>query len=296
MHQYLRSIGFSCFEGKEEEVEKLLKKMEKEFSPYARRFAERDGMVHAEIRGNVNYYMGICLSGYLNSKGKFVRQAYYPFFLPDETVKSEEAGIGMMDVSVDGSTYYTLIEGLKTGISLTAHMDNPFEYAFRSSDEFDPRTKVVLAGFSQNGYVLLPARDEADMKDCREGYNYDVTAMMEPFCEDVCDAEKVQAAALESLSKLASIDRRLGSEDIYSIVSTLCMPEVYESQIYFIIGIIEEVSLTVNEDTNEGIFKLKLFVNGVTMYVMINEEDLIGEPIVGRRFKGPIWLTSHVIF
>ena len=36
-------------------------------------------------------------------------------------------------------------------------------------------------------------------------------------------------------------------------------------------------------------------VNDMNMDVCINEQDLVGEPAEGRRFKGSIWLQGAVL-
>ena len=36
--------------------------------------------------------------------------------------------------------------------------------------------------------------------------------------------------------------------------------------------------------------------NGFDFYIGINDNDLLGEPLVGRRFKGEIWLQGTVEF
>ena len=36
--------------------------------------------------------------------------------------------------------------------------------------------------------------------------------------------------------------------------------------------------------------------NGFDFHIAINDEDLLGEPLPGRRFKGEIWLQGMVEF
>ena len=46
--------------------------------------------------------------------------------------------------------------------------------------------------------------------------------------------------------------------------------------------------------TNEKIYCIKLSCNDIIFSVCINENDLIGEPMVGRRFKGNIWMQGSI--
>ena len=57
-----------------------------------------------------------------------------------------------------------------------------------------------------------------------------------------------------------------------------------------------DVEKTVNKYTKETIYQLRLECNDMNLDVCINKEDLLGEPEVGRRFKGTIWLQGHINF
>ena len=39
---------------------------------------------------------------------------------------------------------------------------------------------------------------------------------------------------------------------------------------------------------------MKIECNDIVFCVTINKDDLLGEPIVGRRFKGSIWMQGTV--
>ncbi len=294
MHQFLQSIGYSARMFNNEAIDKLLKKKEKQFMKEARRYASYDGTMLLEIRNYVNEDMGICQTGYLNGLGRFVRLTYYPFFCP----KTEPIeGITSSYITKDGVTYYIISTTLIPGMRLSIHSDNPYEHTMRTGNNlFEQKTKMIVTGLSDDGVILLPVRDEKMMEKNWSGYNYDVAALVEPDENMVLNVENIQQATMESLAKLAEIDKRLDDEDLYSIVSTLCMPHVYESEMYFIIGIIEEVKTVENNDTGETVYELKILVNDATFYVAVNEDNLAGEPAVGCRFKGCVWLTAHICF
>ena len=48
--------------------------------------------------------------------------------------------------------------------------------------------------------------------------------------------------------------------------------------------------------TGEEIYNLTLDCNDMNVHVAINQKDLLGEPLPGRRFKGQIWLQGTVKF
>ena len=48
--------------------------------------------------------------------------------------------------------------------------------------------------------------------------------------------------------------------------------------------------------TKEKIYVLTVECNNLEFDVCINEEDLIGEPEIGRRLKASIWLQGRLNF
>lgn len=90
--------------------------------------------------------------------------------------------------------------------------------------------------------------------------------------------------------------KRIMTEDLYSIVDSTFIPYGSESDNYMIIGTILNWSLTTNPYTNEDVFQLLINCNDVVMNISINRKDLEGEPMIGRRFKGVIWMQGHADF
>lgn len=88
----------------------------------------------------------------------------------------------------------------------------------------------------------------------------------------------------------------MAREDIYSIVETCFMPSGIECDQYAIIGNILSVDRRTNRITGEEILLLGLECNDLNFMIAVNSMDLIGEPAVGRRFKGQIWMQGNVAF
>ena len=65
---------------------------------------------------------------------------------------------------------------------------------------------------------------------------------------------------------------------------------------YAILGIIKKFEQITNEFSEEIVYNLTILCNDITLNVAINSLDLEGEPEVGRRFKGIIWLQGWVYF
>ena len=84
----------------------------------------------------------------------------------------------------------------------------------------------------------------------------------------------------------------LQCEDLYTVVESTFMPYGVECDQYSIIGEITEVEIVTNQWTGEMVYSLTVNCNGLNFQVCINEQDLMGLPAPGRRFKGSIWMQG----
>ena len=85
-------------------------------------------------------------------------------------------------------------------------------------------------------------------------------------------------------------------EDVLSIVDSYFMPYGMECDQYQILGTILFFTKVSNNMTKESLYQMTIECNGLTFDICINEKDLLGEPDVGRRFKGNIWLQGNINF
>ena len=93
-----------------------------------------------------------------------------------------------------------------------------------------------------------------------------------------------------------AISKKIQKEDVFSIVDTSFMPYGVECDQYSILAEILECHLMKNKVTQEEVYIMSLNCNDMIFDLCINKEDLYGEPAVGRRFKGVIWMQGHINF
>jgi hypothetical protein len=74
------------------------------------------------------------------------------------------------------------------------------------------------------------------------------------------------------------------------------MPYGVECDQYSILGEINEVYIDNNRITGEEIVFLTVECNELIFEIAINRADLYGEPAVGRRFKGVVWLQGRIAY
>ena len=56
------------------------------------------------------------------------------------------------------------------------------------------------------------------------------------------------------------------------------------------------MELVQNTLTEESIYILSLECNDLILDICINKNDLYGEPLPGRRFRGSVWIQGTVDF
>ena len=93
----------------------------------------------------------------------------------------------------------------------------------------------------------------------------------------------------------AKISREIYNSDVYTMVDTFFMPQGVESDHYTVMGTILNFEERENEITHEKLVLMDLETCDITMKVQVNSRLLMGEPAVGRRFKGDILLQGTVI-
>ena len=80
------------------------------------------------------------------------------------------------------------------------------------------------------------------------------------------------------------------------MVDSFFMPYGIECDQYSIMGEIMDCSSFRNTYTGEEVFQITIDCNDMQFDVCINTNDLLGEPAIGRRFKGVIWLQGELHF
>ncbi len=101
---------------------------------------------------------------------------------------------------------------------------------------------------------------------------------------------------MEDMDTYSMISERIVTDDVFTIVDSYFMPHGIECDQYSIMGEILEYVTFKNILTGEELCQMTIECNDIQFDVCINKADLLGEPEVGRRFKGLIWLQGQLHF
>lgn len=290
MHKYLRSVGFGGYQ-KRKEIRKLLDELAKTADQKKRIQVDEDTSL-CELRTEVAPDMGIVLVGEMDEQGNFVREYYYPYLTGKDTSSSADCSVQRQ---TEKETYAGLLDENRVGISLIFYVDNSFEYHGRVLDHAPRKVESVnLTGFSNDGKILLPMKKSQKQIEKAKVAARDRNDLVEAAKNG--DEDAIETLTIEDIDTYSQISRRVLKEDIYSIVDSTFMPSGVECDQYSVVGDIFHVEEKRNRITGELVYDLTVDCNDLVFHVGIAEKDLMGEPKVGRRFKGQIWMQGRVNF
>lgn len=290
MHSFLRSIGFSNIRDRKD-IDNLLKDV-------CLNCDVRNAVRLDQRQAFVEYWKefapgcGLVVCGEMDENG-FHQDYYFPYFETD-TISSCE------DLSVEKhggeDSFAGVCEDNRLGTSLIFYVQNAVDYMQEYLVKWTAGRKqsVSLSGLASDGMILLPVYKDADQVLSDRQASITRSQMINAAKNG--DQDAIESLTLEEMDTYSMISRRIQTEDVFTIVDTLFMPFGMECDHYLIMGEILSYQRVRNIRTKEYLYQMKLLCNDVEMDVCINESDLMGDPEVGRRFKGNIWLQGNIHF
>lgn len=289
MHQYLPAIGFSKL--KKKELENLIQEITVR-PDYQESAIDFEGNQFVELRYMVADNVGLVLRGIYNEDDEFILDYYYPTYF-GESISSKN------DVEVikqsDKDNYLVMCDEIRLGVNLIFQLQNMGEFlrnnimTGKSADR-----DIRLAALSLDAKIILPLYDNEKSRIKEKMNNKKRIDLVEQAREG--NEEALESLTMDEIDLYQRISRRVTREDILSVVTSYFMPYGIENDKYEILGDILDVKLLVNHLTMEELYVMIIESNDVVFEVCINKDNLFGEPAVGRRFKGTIWLQGTVDF
>lgn len=291
MHSYLRPIGFSRYINKVRVNEIIKRVMEK--PDYRNELMVTTEETIFEFRKEFAEDMGIVVHGIVNEKQDYEIEYYFPYYNGKNVHVMEDISI---EKNVAVSSYFGACEDVRLGVSLIFYLQNSMDYLEKilGGTGLSRYLPITLSAFALNGKVILP------VKKTREDIQRNKSELKNRN-KLIAAAKRGDESAMETLT-VADLDTytrisgRIMKEDVFSIVDSSFMPYGVSCDRYSIIGTIVEISDTINVITEEEIYKMTIDCNGITFDLAINKADIVGEPAIGRRFKGIIWMQGVIGF
>ncbi len=294
MHSYLRAIGYSGIQNRTEE-EALISKIVANASGL-RLTMLNEKTAFVENSKDCTDFIGVTVRGELDmdlevQSEKFHAEHYFPYLVGSSISLQEHIYISK---KVDTDAYHGMCEDSRVGVSLIFYLQNAVDYLKRDPYAGMDNLSVSLSALSLGGHILLPV---AEKKLERELIQRSGTKRAQLLAEaKKGNQEAMENLTMEEFDLYAMVAERVKKEDVYSIVDTTFIPYGTESDVYTVLARIEDYRYVTNQDTGEELCLMQLCCNNIQFDLCINREDLWGEPDVGRRFRGTIWLQGRVDF
>ncbi len=237
--------------------------------------------------------MGVSVCGSFTGDDRFRIEYYFPFFRGTHVSTTEPVDI---ERHAGGEAFFGICDELKMGIPLIFYINNVGD-VFRDNrfggEQYAPGN-TVLSGLAYRGKILLPIEHNEETAAIRQKSSEKRMNLMQQAREG--NRTAMENLTLSDMDLYASISRRVVKEDVLSIVESSIIPYGVESDQYTVIGEIEDVYMVRNQISGEKVWVMTLCCNDLEFDICINESDLLGEPEIGRRFKGRIWMQGYVTF
>lgn len=292
MHRYLRAVGFSKFKNRSQ-VNDLLAYIIRNADEKKYTSIDDTDVMFAEYSKEFAQNVGLVVRGEYNEDNQFIFDYYFPYIRGIQISSYEDISI---ERHAEKESYAGVCDDIKVGVTLIFYLQNIISYLkIKNAGRLPVRgTSLVLSGLSVEGRILLPIKkDEQDLKKIKQNK---VNRSRLLTAAKHGDEQAMESLTLEDLDTYSSISRKILTQDVYTLVDTYFMPYGVECDQYSILGEIVDYEYVTNRMTKEKLCQMTVNCNDLIFDVCINTADLVGEPEIGRRFKGVIWMQGMINF
>lgn len=291
MHKFLRAVGFSNLNDRKE-LTKLITDTIQEARK--RSYVTKDeNMILAEFARDYADGIGLAVCGEFDEEDKFVYEYYYPYLVPTGISTEEDINVERHAAQY---SYAGVCNEPRLGVTLIFYLQNMIPYVkYENEDHFPIRgTTLSLSSLSNKGQIMMPiAKTEEEKEVAKKKTNYRNKLINNARRGD---ETAIESLTLDDMDLYTTLSKKIRKQDVYSLVDTYFMPYGVECDQYSVLGEIVEARKVENFLTKETVHIMKVNCNDLEFDVCINEKDLLGEPAVGRRFKGNIWMQGYINF
>lgn len=289
MHQYLRAVGFSNIENKKQ-VRDLMNDVI--INPNRKEFIEtgRDSIL-VEYSKNYCPTCGITLRGEYDDTNNLTLDFYYPFVQGDEVSTTESVSI---ERHADKESFAGLCEDYRMGATLIYYIQNGMSVMKHLPDNEKEHANVstYLSALSLGGTIMLPIKKDKKQIELLQKASADRSKRISAAKHG--DEEAIEQLTLEDIDIYSAVSKRILKDDVFSLVDSYFIPNGVECDHYSMLAEIVDFRLEKNSLSSEQVYVFNVNCNGIPITVCINEKDLLGEPMIGRRFRGNVWLQGEI--
>ena len=290
MHSYLKAVGFSKVT-KRSEMQEIIRDVIETYDEKLAVENHPDG-VFVEYSKNYGCDCGITVCGQYDEKNEFHVEYSFPFFRGTGITTQEKV---VVERHAEKVSFAGACDDLRIGVTLIFYLQNPAEYMLEKyKGTHLGNQPLTLTGLAREGSILFPVQKDKEAvkveRELTKNRNNLIAAARNG------DEEAMESLTMEDMDTYSMISERIVTDDVFTIVDSYFMPYGIECDQYNIMGEILDIMSFKNILTGEDIYQMTVESNDMQFDICINKNDLLGEPKVGRRFKGLIWLQGQLHF
>ncbi len=294
MNCMLQAVGFSKVEGVEAEnrlKDELIYGLSMKRTKTAKINENRTAVeIMCEIAPNT----GVVYRGEYDKMGIFLEDCFFPTHISEKVSLNEPI---IISKRMDSNAYTAMAYDYVHKIPVVFYLQNEVDmYLNAEPNGKEEVCEIYLSALADEGKILLPIEQtKVEVANVEPEQDIDIkeTRTEDEKAEDMVE-KQIRQLTEKEMNEFISMNSRIKEEDLYSIVETTFMPCGTEVDTYTIIGKIKSVESQENFRTKEEMYIMSVECNDLIMDVCINKNKLMGEPEVGRRFKGNVWLQGQV--
>lgn len=290
MHSYLRTVGFSKVKSRKE-MQEIIQDV---INTYDEKIAVEnhpDG-VFVQYSKNYGCDCGITVCGQYDEDNEFHVEYSFPFFRGTGITSQESV---VVERHAEKESYAGACDDMRLGVTLIFYLQNPAEYMLEKyKGNVREGQPLTITGLAREGKILFPVQKDKEAvkveRELTKNRNNLIAAARNG------DEEAMEDLTMEDMDMYSMISERIVTDDVLTIVDTCFMPHGIECDQYSVMGEVVDFVNFKNILTGEKLCQMTIECNDIQFDVCINCADLLGEPAVGRRFKGLIWLQGQLHF
>ena len=289
MHKYLKAVGFSKIT-KRNEINEIIRDVVRHYDEKTAVENHPEG-VFVEFSKNYGCDCGITVCGQYDEDHRFHAEYYFPFFRGTGISTQENV---IVERHAAKESFAGACDDLRIGVTLIFYLQNAAEYMLEDyKGNGEPGNHpLTLSGLASEGKILFPVQKDKDSVKVEKEMSQNRTNLIAAARDG--DEEAMESLTMEDMDTYSMISQRIVTDDVFTIVDSYFMPYGIECDQYNVMGDILDCMTFKNIMTGEEICQMTIESNDMVFDVCINRNDLLGEPQVGRRFKGIIWLQGQL--
>ena len=289
MHKFLRAVGFSKIKDRKELTALITSSIQ---NAQKRSYVtNNENVILAEFARDFADRIGVAVCGEFDDEDKFIYEYYYPYLIPSAVSTEEDINIERHAATY---SYAGVCNEPRLGVTLIFYLQNMVPYIkYENENKFPIKgTTLSLSALSIKGQIMMPiAKTEEEKEVAKKKLNYRNKLINNARRGD---ETAIESLTLDDMDLYTTLSKKIRKQDIYSLVDTYFMPYGVECDQYSVLGEVIDSQKVINRFTDETVYIMRILCNEIEFDVCINEADLLGEPAVGRRFKGNIWMQGMI--